>query len=233
MVGSLIADRRAHEHHFTVYRCGGPPEIERWLANHGVSVASRSLPPGGPAPFIEIKADETVVGIIGIEAVEGLIQPPIVRPNQRNDISEGYRILFEMLEKTVVSGMNRRELLAVSREIEDRAFRVGSGTLRVSFQTLSNLKSQLDVYRALATETDLEIHIYGVDDWTPPEIETITYHAGKPGQFEPYWAMAYDGGQNGSQACGLVAEELADGYAGFWTSDSAIVEEIIAKLTRI
>lgn len=232
MFGSLIADLRDREHHCTVYRSGDSREIERWLANHGVAIESRSLPPDGPTPFIEIKVNDEVVGVIGIEAVEGLIEPPIARPSESDEISEGYRVLFEMLEKTVVSGMSRREFLAVSREIEDRAFRVGEGTLRVSFQTLSTFKSQTDIYRTLATETDLEIHIYGVEDWTPPAITGITYHTDEAERFEPYWALDYDGGPDSTQACGLVAEELSDGYTGFWTSDSAIVEEISATFNK-
>lgn len=232
MLGTLIADLR-DGHHCTVYRSGETPEIERWLANHGVAIESRTLPRDGPTPFIEIKIDDEVVGVIGIEALEGLIEPPIVRPGRREEVSEGYRVLFEILEKTVVSGMSRPEFLAVSREIEDRAFRVGRGTLRVSFQTLSAFQSQTEVYRTLATETDLEIHIYGVEDWTPPAIKGITYHAEAAERFEPYWALAYDGGPDSTQACGLVAEELSDGYTGFWTSDAAIVEEIAVTLNSV
>jgi len=230
MLDDLIADRRGSEHRFTVYRRDDPPEIETWLATHGVAVESRSLPPGGPPPFIEIETDGEVVGIIGVEAVEGLLEPPIVRPGDRDGVSEGYRILFEVLDETVFSGVERRALLAVSREIEDRAFRVGDGTLRVSFQTLSTFRSQTPVYRTLATETDLDIHVYGVDDWSPPAIPGITYHAEGVERFEPFWAMAFDGGPDETRACGLVARERSDEYTGFWTDDPAIVGEISTTL---
>ncbi len=230
MINSLLAELRDREHQFTIYRSNDQPEIEVWLTDHGVAVESRSLPSGGPEPFIEIKTDGEVVGVIGVEAVEGLFEPPIRRPGDRDDISDGYRVLFDVLEKMVVSGMNRRELLAVSREIEDRAYRVGEGTLRVSFQTLSTFRSQTEVYRTLATETDLDIHIYGLDDWTPPAITGITYHTDDAERFEPYWALAYDGGPTDSQACGLVAQEHSNSYTGFWTNDLALVEEIASAL---
>lgn len=233
MLDSLIADLRDRTHQCTVYRSGGPPEIETWLDNHGIAVESRSLPPDGPPPFIEIKTDDEVVGIIGTDVIEGLIEPPIVRPGNRDEISEGYRVLFEILEKTVYSGMSRRDLLAVSREIEDRAFRVGEGILRVSFQTLSTFRSQTEVYRTLATERSLDIHIYGAEDWAPPAIPGITYHVEAAERFEPYWAMAYDGGPDETQASGLVAKEQADAYIGFWTNDVAIVEEIASELTTV
>lgn len=223
---SLIEEFQAQDHEVVIYRGADQLEIEPWLATHGVSVGSQSLPEGGPDPFLEIRSGGEVVGIIGIEAVEGLLEPPIHRPGNRDEVSAGYRTLFEILEKTVLSGMNRRELLAVSREIEDRAYRVGAGTMWVNFQTLSTFKSQTRVYRTLGTETALEIHITGVEDWTPPTIPGITYHAIAPAEFERYWVIAYDGGPDETQASGLVAEEHADGYTGFWTSDAATVEAI-------
>ncbi|WP_311171055.1 DICT sensory domain-containing protein [Halobellus ordinarius] len=231
MLDSLIAELRDREHQFTIYRSGTQPEIEAWLADHGVAVESRSLPPGGPEPYLEIETAGEVVGIIGIDAIEGLVEPPIRRPGDRDGISEGYRVLFDVLEQTVVSGMHRRELLAVSREIEDRAYRVGEGTLRVSLQTLSTFRSQIDLYRTLAAETTLDIHIYGRDDWTPPTTTGVSYHTEEAERFEPYWALAYDGGPTDSQACGLVAREHSNGYTGFWMNDPALVEEVVTALT--
>jgi len=183
--------------------------------------------------FIEIKTDGEVIGIIGVEAIEALLEPPIHRPGDQNGISEGYRVLFDILERMVFSAMSRRELLAVSREIEDRAFRVGEGTLWVGFQTLSAFKSQVDVYRTLSDETNLNIHIYGVEDWTPPEISEISYHTEEATRFEPYWVLAYDGGPDENQACGLVAKEYSDEYTGFWTNDPTTVEDIATTFNTV
>ena len=231
MIGSLISDVRDDRRQCTIYRSGDQPEIERWLADHGVATQSRPVPSAWPNPFLEIRANDEVVGVIGIGAVEGLVEPPIFSPGERNELSEGYRVLFDILEKTGFSGMSRRDFLAVSREIEDRAFRVGDGTLWVCFQTLSTFRSQTEVYRTLAAETDLDIHIYGVEDWTPPAIPGITYHTEGAEQFELYWILAYDGGSNETQSCGLVAEEQSGEYSGFWTNDPTRVEEIISPLT--
>ncbi|GAA0506360.1 Diguanylate Cyclase and Two-component system sensory domain-containing protein [Halorubrum aquaticum] len=223
---SLIAEIQGRRQRVVVYRSGDRLEIETWFADHGVDVESRSLPADGPNPFLEIETDGEVTGVIGVEAVEALLEPPIRRPDDRTGISDGYRALFDVLERTVFSGMNRRELLAVSREIEDRAFRVGDGTLWVSFQTLSTFRSQTEVYRTLGAETSLEIHVHGVEDWAPPAIPGITYHTGEAARFEPYWVLAYDGGPDEEQACGLVVEERSDEYTGFWTNDPTVVEDI-------
>lgn len=227
---SLLEEYRDQRHQVTVYRSGEPPALETWLADHGVAVESRSLPPGGPDPFIEIRTGGEFVGIVGVEAVEGLFEPPIRRPGERPGIAAGYRTLFEILDRTVFSAMTRRELLAVSREIEDRAYRVGEGTLWVSFQTLSIFRTQADVYRTLATNTDLSIHVFGADDWTPPEIDGVEFHADAAARFERYWVLAYDGGPDETQASGLLAEERADEYTGFWTNDPGTVDRLATTL---
>ncbi len=139
-------------------------------------------------------------------------------------MSAGYRAVFDALEGTTFEALDRRQLLAVSREIEDRAYRTGSGTLRASFQTLSAFRPQVDPYRELAA-TNLEVHVYGVADWHPPEIPGVTYHVDAGGGLEPYWALAFDGGDDDSRACGLLARER-DAYEGFWTDDAATVAAI-------
>jgi DICT domain-containing protein len=149
------------------------------------------------------------------------------------DAPGGYRVLFELLDETVYTALERRELLAVSREIEDRAFRVGDGTLRVSFQTLSAFESQAALYHKLASATDLDIHIYGVDDWTPPRIDGITYHEFSAGPLERYWVLAFDGSSDGTHSCGLVGQEQSDGFDGFWTDDEKMVAEIMDRLERV
>ncbi|WP_123623920.1 DICT sensory domain-containing protein [Halorubrum sp. CSM-61] len=184
-LGSLLSGIGRKRHRVTVYRSGDRLDVETWLADHGVPVESRPLPTGAPGPFIEIEIDGEVAGIIGVGAVETLLEPPIRRPGDRDEVSEGYRALFAIFDRTVFSGMSRRELLAVSREIEDRAFRVGSGTLSVSFQRGSAFEPQSAVYRALGTETDLDIRVYGVEDRTPSEIPGITFRDDADGRLEP------------------------------------------------
>lgn len=213
-------------------RRDGETDLEERLAAHGVSVDSRRLPPGGPDPFLVIERDGAFAGALGVGAAERLLEPPIVRPGEREGVSEGYRVFFELLEETVFSAMERRQLLAVSREIEDRAYRVGSGKLSVSFQTFSTFESQLGVYRHLAAETDLDIRIHGLADWTPPEIAGITYHGYTDDILGRYWILAFTDDTDGTQSCGLLARERSDSYEGFWTDDPNTVDDIRTALTE-
>lgn len=230
MFESLLTDNRKRDRQFTVYRSGKETDVEAQFTTHAVDVVHRELPPGGPDPFIVIEEDGEFAGAIALEELAWLLEPPVVRPGDREDVSPGYSVLFDVLDETVFTAMERRQLLAVSREIEDRGYRVGTGTLGVSFQTLSTFESQAAVYRRLAAETDLDIHIYGVDDWTPPQIAGITYHGVVADTLGRYWVLAFDGGNDEMQACGLVAQERAEGYDGVWTDDPGLVADVLREL---
>lgn len=233
MFSTLLSEISEQDKQFTVYRHGEQTDLETQFETHNVTVTHESLPPGGPEPFVVIEDDERFSGAIALADLETLIEPPIIRPGDRDEVSKGYRIVFDVLDETVFTSMNRRQLLAVSREIEDRAFRVGNGTLRVSFQTLSTFKSQAELYRYLATSTELDIHIYGIDDWEPPTIPGITYHELKSELLGQYWVLAFDGGSSASQASALVAQEQREGYNGFWTDDTRLVDDILAELAAL
>lgn len=231
MFDALLAEVDDRDRQFTVYRSGEATAVEDQFAAHNVSVTRQPIPPAGPDPFLVIEEGEEFAGALGLSELEGLLEPPIVRPGERDDVSAGYRVLFDVLDETVFSAMERRQLLAVSREVEDRAYRVGTGTVHVSFQTLSTFRSQADVYRQLASATELDIHIYGIADWSPPDIAGISYHEYDDDTGGRYWALAFDGGHNDSQACGLVAREQTGRYDGFWTDDSDLVGRIRAAFT--
>lgn len=227
---SLFSEIRDRNHHCTVYRQDEDRDIEERFATRNVSIEYRPLPAGGPDPFLVLRKHGEFAGTIGLQQLDRLLEPPIVRSEVDDGISEGYRALFELLDDTVFTAMDRRQLLAVSREIEDRAFRIGNGRLHVAFQTLSLFESQVDVYRQLAT-TDLDIHVHGVADWTPPEIAGVSYHTDD--RLGQHWILAFDGGRNDTHACGLLARQQTETYDGFWTDDTEIVAKLITNLPEV
>lgn len=234
MLDGVLEDARASDHQFIIHSDDPGTAAENWFRNHNVQVTHRPLPAGIPRPFLVVERDGEFVGVIDLSEVERLLEPPIVPPAPREELSAGYREFFDVLADTVFTSIRRRELLAVSREIEDRAHRVGDGVLHVSFQRLSTYQSQQAVYETLAAETTLDIHVHGVDDWTPPSSPGISYHARQDELLEPYWVMAFNGGPNESQTCGLVAEELPEeGYTGFWTHDESMVSRILKNVTSV
>jgi hypothetical protein len=233
MLGKFIDAVDRQRKRFTVYSEAERPDLVDQLATRNVTIDHKQLPPDATDPFVAIREGDEFAGIIELDALETLLTPPVIRPGQPENLSKGYRLLLELLEETVFSSLSRRQLLATSREIEDRALRVSHGTLGVSFQSLSIFETQADLYRRLAEETELDIHIYGAPDWTPPAIEGITYHEDHEGTLGPFWCLAFDGGDLGAQACALVARDREDGYVGFWTYDPELVGEILSTLRSV
>ncbi len=215
---------------FVVYSRTDEPDIAAHLATRNVTIEQRVLPETGPPPFVSIRDEGGVVGVLTLADLERLVSPPIVRPGDREGLTESYRALLDVLEETVFSSLERRQLLATSREIEDRARRVGSGRLHVSFQSLSAFASQVRTYRRLGQETNLDIHIHGTPDWAPPAIPNVSYHPDETGSLSRFWCVAFDGGPEPTQACVLIAREEADGYVGFWSYDEALVANVLETL---
>ncbi|MFW5934843.1 MAG: DICT sensory domain-containing protein [Halolamina sp.] len=232
MFDAMLEDVRATTHRFTVYADEDASTVDDWFSNHSVKVARRPLPSGGPEPFVAVERNGAFAGVLPLAVLENLLEPPVVRPIRTDELSPAYRALFEVLDETVYRSLDRQELLAVTREIEDRAYRVGEGTLRVGFQRLSIFRNQVPAYSRLAA-SGVAVHVYGEADWTPPVIPGVTYHASAGRLVGEYWVVAFDGGNDRIQSCALVAREEAAGYNGLWTNDASVVTRIGRRLDAI
>jgi hypothetical protein len=228
MFESVLAAAEERRKRFVVY-AHGETDLDAQFGARNVDVEHR--PVGSRSgSFLAIFEADRFRGAVGLDTLETLLAPPIRRPGELDDLSPGYRALFEVLEGTVFASLDRRQLLATTREIEDRALRVGHGTLRASFQDLSVFESQEPTYRRLAQETALELHVYGRDDWEPSSIEGVTYHASDA--LAPYWAVAFDGGGEAAP-CALLARERSSGFEGFWTYDPDLASGVLEELAAV
>jgi len=227
MFDSLFADIDSQEREFTVYQSGEETEVESQFETHNVAVSQSDLPPEGPEPFLVIEDEKEFAGALPVAELDRLLEPPVVRPGEREDVSKGFGVLFEVLDETVFRSMDRAQLLAVSREIEDRAARVGEGTLRVRFESRSVFEPQTALYRELAAETELDIHVYGIDD---QPLSGVQFHRREG--FDSYWVLAFDGGPDKQQACALLARRQGTQFEGFWTYDPELVDRIMRPLAE-
>lgn len=218
----------------TVYASSPQPDIVDQFETRVVSVTHAPLPSvSRDEGFLVIRDANGFAASIGLREVREFLEPPIYRPWDEAFADAEYRILLEILDDTVWYSLDRRQLLATSREIEDRAWRVGEGALHVGFQRLSLLHHQLPIYERLTEETDLEIHVYGQADGSSPNPDGMTIHTvdGADDEIGDFWLLAFDGGGDDRQACALLAEEWdPDEFAGFWTYDPAVVDEIASYL---
>ena len=234
----LLASVDERRRTVTVYAPALPDAVERLFDTRHVRLEHEFLPRGAGEPFLTVVDGDRYVGSLDLPAVYDFSHPKIHEGGSPAFVDAAYRKLTSLLPDTVFSTLDRRQLLATSREIEDRAWRVGTGRLDVGFQALSKLRAQTDVYEALV-ERGLDVHVYGAPDWTPDFVDDVTVHGdsdgddGGDGELGAVWFMAYDGGDDPGQACGLVAVERSAGsFEGFWTYDPETVEQVFASASR-
>jgi hypothetical protein len=134
-----------------------------------------------------------------------------------------------------VSNSEKLPLIVISRYIEQLAWQHGSGRLRSSFQRLSRLDDERgtrEVYRTVG-ETDVDVHVYGVPDWIPPESFPGVVHAGYRGEFRSSWFVVFHADDADARTAALVAERVGDNeWEARWTFDGDRVELINRYVER-
>ncbi|WP_101297734.1 DICT sensory domain-containing protein [Halegenticoccus soli] len=175
---------------------------------------------GGPDSFAVLSEGDRALAAIDAPALLG------------RGPSDAFRELLGYLDRTTFSSYDTRQMTATSREIEDRAWRAGVGSLHAGFQTVSALRSQRALYERLA-RTDLDVHAYAVPDAEAPDIAGVTLHLDGSPEIERTWFVVFDGGAVPSDKCALLAEERDDGrFRGVWTYDPDLVDAVLDHLTE-
>ncbi|MFB6109574.1 MAG: DICT sensory domain-containing protein [Halodesulfurarchaeum sp.] len=137
----------------------------------------------------------------GTRGVEGIEVPDVIRglTDQPFDLS-GYP----------ESNTEKLLLVLLSRLVERRALEAGAGTLRSSFQRLSRIRDEQGteaVYEQLAARDGREVHVYGVPDWIPRELEVVI-HGGTDADFRKAWFVIFDPETAEPGERGLLAYEV-------------------------
>ncbi|SEW18562.1 DICT sensory domain-containing protein [Halobacterium jilantaiense] len=210
-----------------VHYAPDPGDLSERFVARNVDVTFRELPPGGPGPFVTVREDDDFQGAVSVESLEVLLAPPHASAFDHDDVSPTYGALLELLDDTVFASLSRRQLLATTREFEDRAWRAGDGLLHVGFQTTEALEPQRALYRRLAAETDLDVHVHFTGDSV--DLDDITVHEDSECAAD-YWFVAFDGPDDSQ--CALVAEQRDENdYEGAWTYDPDLVAGVLEDVT--
>jgi hypothetical protein len=208
-------------------------ELERQFATRNVAVDYRRTAAFNEGFVVVRDADGTFRGTLGIDQFDAVLSPETHPPwvLERAETETGE--LFDFLENTLFASYDRRQMLAATREIEDRAWRTAEGNLYAGFQRETAFEAQRAHYRDLSARGELSVTVFVDDDWDgplegPSEGPSVVSASGEIGRF---WFVVFDGGSSEHQACALVAEERRPGrYYGFWTYDPALVGELAAHL---
>lgn len=230
---SIIETAERHEKSVVYYR-PEPDEFGSQFVTRNVDITYRDLPSEGPDPFVVVRDGERFRGAVSVDTLREFLRPPIRHPHDLDDLSPAYRAIFELLDTTVFASLHRRQLLATSRELEDRAWRVGRGTFHVGFQSVAAFESQRTLYRQLAEETDLDIHVHVVPGTDTASLRdlSLTVHVEATTDTGRYWFLAFDGAGDDGQKCALVAEQRGpDEFYGTWTYDPSLVDSALAAVS--
>ncbi len=142
--------------------------------------------------------------------------------------------VLDHLEETLFTSYSIKQMFMASREIEDRAWRVGSGELHAGFQTVEVLSGQVETYNQLGTDTDLSVHAYAApvsETSATPDAEGFTLHIERDDELRKTWFVVYDGDGVDENKCALLAEDRGEGeFYGFWSYDPQTVDYLLEYL---
>ncbi len=210
----------------------GADEFAGHFESRNVDVVE-SGPPDGSAPFATVREDDEFRAALSLSDLRAYFEPPVEEPAEYPTAAHA---LYELLDDSVFESLSRRQLLATAREIEDRAYRTGRGTLHAGFQTRAAFEGELPKYRRLAAETDLGVHAYlvpGPATAQPLHEASLTVHETPHPDVGKFWFVVFDGGRTGQQ-CALVAEQRGrDAFRGVWTYDTDLVAAALDAVREV
>lgn len=126
-------------------------------------------------------------------------------------------------------------LIAISRYIERTALERGTGKHRASFQYLSRINDEggtSEVYEQLG-DSSVDVHVYGIPDWTPPPEYELTIHGGWGQDFRNSWFVVFVPDTPSAPHTALLAiEDEPNIWDAFWTHNPDVVQEINRYIER-
>jgi hypothetical protein len=127
------------------------PVLDRFDAD----LRHESLPVPEESGYLVVRRGEEYLGAVPAAAFDELRDPSAGAPWDATGEAAAYRELVGLLSGTAFEMDEKARLVATAREVEDRAWRTGRGTLYVTFQSLSAFRTQAPMYEQLGGTTDL------------------------------------------------------------------------------
>ncbi|QCW03547.1 DICT sensory domain-containing protein [Natrinema pallidum] len=207
-------------------------ELRQQFETRNVDVTHRSLGTIDEMGFVIVRdGDGEFRGALGLDQFEAILSPDIHPPWELAERDLDSATLFSFLENTLFSSYDRRQMVATSREIEERAWRVGTGRLYAGFQRPAALRAQTDVYKRFGERDSLAVIVFLDGEYEGVLTDDVTVVTDANGDFDAFWFVVFDGGGTDQHRCALVAEERDPGqYYGFWTYDPRLVGDLVAYL---
>ncbi|MFB6205273.1 MAG: DICT sensory domain-containing protein [Haloglomus sp.] len=232
----LISGVEDHEKRLTVFNTDEETvgAVREQFRDRNLSVVGDRSRSGRPGSFVVLSKREDVEDeFVTATSVEDVLSNPGADdPDEDDDEADRHHPILDHLDETMFTSYDTRQMVTASREIEDRAWRLGAGSLHAGFQQLSILADQMDVYTRLASQEDLDVHAYACPDTEVPDHDTdLTIHVERAEEIAKSWFVVYDGNGVDVNKCALLAEEREDrAFYGFWTYDPDTVDWLVEYL---
>jgi hypothetical protein len=228
-LSELISGVEDHRKTLTVFNAdeGALETLREQFNDRNLAVTGDETDAGSPVFAVLSESGEFLTAV----ALDDVLRPPEPAEQEPGFEADAHQPILDHLDETMFTSYDTGQMVAASREIEDRAWRVGRGALHSGFQTLSVLETQLDVYTQLA-ERNLDVHAYAYPEGKVPDHGTdLTVHVERTEEIHNSWFVVYDGAGVDVNKCALLAEEREPRlFYGFWTYDPDTVDWIIDHL---
>jgi DICT domain-containing protein len=207
-------------------------QLETFFETHKVNITTYRTPSGKPTEIAVLSTADDLLEIIDIDTLRNLVAHSQTESDTIGIADGEYEQILGHLKETTFTSVDNEQMLYTSREIEDRARRVGRGTIHTGFQRCSVIADQLEIYTDLVRQ-GLDVHAYGIPDTDPPMLDGGQVHTPETDEIARTWFVVYDGGGDATQKTALLAEEKApDSFYGVWTYDPRIVDSVLTYLER-
>ncbi|WP_435363510.1 DICT sensory domain-containing protein [Haloarchaeobius sp. DYHT-AS-18] len=202
--------------------------VGRFLSKHEVKKVKDKTASGTPRNTLLLESDGRFVAANSLERVARFAAQS-GQPSHKTEIPA----VIKHLDGTRFRSYDKRRMIMASRIVEFRAWNQREGTLHSGFQQLSKVDLQRNVYHNLST-VDLDVHVYGEDDWERPADIDVHVHASDAKEIVKHWWVVYDGGGRDDRKASLLAQETGDNeFYGFWTYDAGTTDQILDRLSAM
>jgi hypothetical protein len=207
-------------------------ELRAYFETLNVRITVGRTTSGKPEGVAVLSNATEVLALVDVASLRELLEDAPTGAGQFGITDGKYEGILRHLKETSFTSYDTEQLLYASREIEDRARRVGRGTIHAGFQQCSVMAEQRSVYTDLARR-GVSVHAYGVPDATPPDFGSGHIHAVSTDEIAETWFVVFDGGGDDMQKTALLAHEHDENaFYGTWTYDPGIVDRVLAHLNR-
>ena len=240
-IADIIADIDSHDHTLTVLNREAHDPIlnllESMFESESVAVQEAGTEPAAPANIVQLQDGDGVgIATSSLDDIRDqllLVNSDMYITGTRSlDSVETADVVANLDDTTFnVDGKSKLLLIHISRHVERMALETGSGVLHSGFQYLSRIHDERGTDRAYhqLSDTDVDVHVYGVPDWDQPPNDMIV-HPGED-ELERAWFVVYDGDGSDERKAALVCHETGPNeYGGFWTFRPAVVDDVLDYL---